>query len=97
MQDGVAENFTAAMSEPYLDRCGHPTDNRGHSFVAASALREAVPALVEEGFQVHVHVIGDRGAREALDAFAAAPAGRDLRHHLAHLQVVDPRRRPPLR
>ena len=76
MQDGVAENFTAAMSEPYLDRCGHPTDNRGHSFVAAGALREAVPALVEAGFQVHVHAIGDRGVREALDAFAAAPDRR---------------------
>ena len=35
MQDGVAENGTAAMLEPYLDRCGHPTDNRGHSFVEA--------------------------------------------------------------
>ena len=33
MQDGVAENFTAAMGAPYLDRCGHATDNRGHSFV----------------------------------------------------------------
>jgi len=90
MQDGVAENFTAAMSAPYLDRCGHPTDNRGHSFVAAATLRQAVPALAEAGFQVHVHAIGDRGVREALDAFAAAPVGTDLRHHLAHLQVVDP-------
>ena len=26
MQDGVPENFTAAMSTPYLDRCGHATD-----------------------------------------------------------------------
>ncbi len=90
MQDGVAENFTAALAEPYLDRCGHQTDNRGHSFVPAAALREAVPALAEAGFQVHVHAIGDRGVREALDAFAAAPTGGDLRHHVAHLQVVDP-------
>ena len=30
-------------------------------------------ALAAEGFQVHVHAIGDRGVREALDAFAAAP------------------------
>jgi predicted amidohydrolase YtcJ len=90
MQDGVAENFTAAMSAPYLDRCGHPTANSGHSFLSAAALAEAVPALAAAGFQVHVHAIGDRGVREALDAFAAVPGG-DLRHHLAHLQVVDPR------
>ena len=89
MQDGVAENFTAAMDAPYLDRCGHPTANRGHSFLTAAGVREAVPALAAAGFQVHVHAIGDRGVREALDAFAGLEAS-DLRHHLAHLQVVAP-------
>lgn len=91
MQDGVAENFTAAMSAPYLDRCGHPTTNRGHSFVEGDALKKYVAALVAEGFQVHVHAIGDRGVREALDAFEyAGPDTADLRHHIAHLQVIDP-------
>ena len=91
MQDGVAENGTAAMAAPYLDRCGHPTTNTGHSFVEPGALREAVAALVGARFQVHVHAIGDRGVREALDALeAAGPDDHDLRHHLAHLQVVDP-------
>src|SRR5690606_18177704 len=96
MQDGVAENGTAAMLSPYLDRCGHPTDNRGHSFLSAERLREAVLALHAEGFQVHVHTIGDRGVREALDAFAgtrgvATRAGHsDPRHHLAHVQLVHP-------
>ncbi len=93
MQDGVAENFTAAMEAPYLDRCGHATTNRGHSFLTAADLAAAVAACDAEGFQVHVHAIGDRGVRETLDAFAAVrrPAGRpDLRHHVAHLQVVDP-------
>ena len=92
MQDGVAENGTAALGEPYLDRCGHATDNRGHSFVDPAALREAVVALDAAGFQVHVHAIGDRGVREALDAFAGVPVGRRGagRHHVAHLQLVDP-------
>ncbi len=88
MQDGVAENGTAAMLEPYLDRCGHPTDNRGHSFVEAGALREAVLALDAAGFQVHVHAIGDRGTREALDAFVGTDPER--RHHIAHLQLIHP-------
>lgn len=88
MQDGVAENHTAAMLTPYLDRCGHPTDNRGHSFLTAEAIREAVQALDAAGFQVHVHAIGDRGVREALDAFEGTDPGR--RHHVAHLQVVHP-------
>jgi predicted amidohydrolase YtcJ len=93
MQDGVCENFTAAMLSPYLDGHGHATENAGHSFVAADELKEAVVALAAEGFQVHVHAIGDRGTREALDAFEAARAAGhdgDLRHHIAHIQVVHP-------
>ncbi|WP_344152492.1 amidohydrolase [Nocardioides koreensis] len=92
MQDGVAENGTAAMTSPYLDRCGHPTANAGHSFVDPAALGRYVEALAAEGFQVHVHAIGDRGVREALDAFAhtgRALGDGDLRHHIAHLQLVD--------
>jgi predicted amidohydrolase YtcJ len=88
MQDGVAENGTAALLSPYLDRCGHPTDNSGHSFVEAGALREAVAALDGAGFQVHVHAIGDRGTREALDAFEGTDPAR--RHQVAHLQLVHP-------
>ena len=93
MQDGVCENFTAAMLSPYLDGHGHATANRGHSFVEGEELRRVVVALAAEGFQVHVHAIGDRGVREALDAFAAArDAGHDpdLRHHIAHIQVIHP-------
>lgn len=88
MQDGVAENYTAAMLTPYLDRCGHATDNSGHSFLTAEAIRDAVQALDAAGFQVHVHAIGDRGVREALDAFAGTDPAR--RHHIAHLQLVHP-------
>ena len=91
MQDGVAENGTAALTEPYLDRCGHPTANAGHSFLDPVRLGEAVRALAADGFQVHVHGIGDRGVREALDAFAGLDAaGRVLRHHVAHLQLIHP-------
>src|SRR5205085_85121 len=38
MQDGVCENFTAAVLEPYLDAEGNPTDNRGKSFVEPELL-----------------------------------------------------------
>ncbi len=88
MQDGVAENGTAAMLTPYLDADGRETGNRGHSFVEAGALREAVAALDAAGFQVHVHAIGDRASREALDAFEGTSP--DRRHHIAHIQVVHP-------
>ncbi|GAA1861034.1 amidohydrolase [Microbacterium koreense] len=100
MQDGVAENFTAAMLEPYCDGHGHPTDNSGISFVPPELLAEAVPLLDAAGFQVHFHAIGDRAVRECLDAVAAAIArnGRgDNRHHVAHIQVVHPEDVPRFR
>lgn len=93
MQDGIAENFTAAMTEPYLDRCGHPTVNSGLSFVDPALLAEYVTALDALDFQVHFHALGDRAVREALDAVEAARQEngfRDTRPHLAHLQVVQP-------
>lgn len=88
MQDGVMENGSAALVEPYLDRCGHPTDNAGTSFVEPEQLRRAVQALDAQGFQVHVHGLGDRGVREALDAFEGTDPAH--RHHIAHLQLVHP-------
>jgi predicted amidohydrolase YtcJ len=93
MQDGVVETFTASTLEPYLDAQGHATSNRGLSFLEPDALAEAVTLLDRAGFQVHVHAIGERAVREALDAFEVARAAngrRDLRHHIAHLQVVHP-------
>jgi predicted amidohydrolase YtcJ len=93
MQDGVAENFTAAMTQPYLGADGRQTDNSGISMVAPDALREHVVELDRLGFQVHVHAIGDRAVREALDAFEAARAQNgehDRRHHIAHIQVIHP-------
>ena len=93
MQDGVAENFTASMLEPYGDGHGHATDNSGISFVDPAVLNEAVPLLDAEGFQVHFHAIGDRAVRECLDAVAHAIARngrRGNRHHIAHIQVVHP-------
>ena len=93
MLDGVAENFTAAMLEPYLDGCGCRTANSGLDFVDPIGLREYVTSLDRLGFQVHFHSLGDRAVRHALDAVSQA---REVNgyggpiHHLAHLQVVHP-------
>src|SRR5690348_11783605 len=93
MLDGVAENHTAAMLEPYLDRDGCSTGAAGLDFIDPGELPGFVTALDHEGFQVHFHALGDRAVRNALDALAAAQRAngdRGLRHHLAHLQVVHP-------
>lgn len=91
MVDGVAENFTAAMSRPYLDGCGHPTSNSGATFFTPEAVTDAVAALDAAGFGVHFHALGDRAVTIALDALDSArrSSGRlGSRHHLAHLQIL---------
>ncbi|HSK37358.1 MAG TPA: amidohydrolase [Actinomycetota bacterium] len=98
--DGVFENRTAAMLEPYLDGDGRPTGNLGIGMLGPEELARAVTALDGEGFDVHVHAIGDRAVRDTLDAFEAAAATngrRDARHQIAHLQFVQPSDRPRFR
>jgi predicted amidohydrolase YtcJ len=93
MLDGVAENHTAAMLEPYLDGHGCATDVSGLDFIDPELLPGFVTDLDREGFQVHFHALGDRAVRNALDAVQAARrvnGGTGQRHHLAHLQVVHP-------
>lgn len=93
MLDGVAENHTAAMLEPYLDGDGCSTGQAGLDFIDPDELPTFVTALDRERFQVHFHALGDRAVRNALDAVQAARRANGdhgPRHHLAHLQVVHP-------
>ena len=93
MQDGVIENFMAGVLEPYLGPDGTPTSNRGMSLVDPELLKASVTGLDAEGFQVHIHAIGERAVRETLDALEAARhsnGANDHRHHIAHIQVVHP-------
>jgi predicted amidohydrolase YtcJ len=93
--DGVIEypSQTAALLEPYLDASGHPTSNRGPSYFTQQNLNEIVAAADAAGFTVHIHAIGDRAVRSALDAFAYSRQvnGRgDNRDQIAHLELIDP-------
>ena len=94
MQDGVVENFTAGMLEPYLDADGNPTDNRGKSFVDPEELkapchttrRRGVPGPLPRARRTR----GARGARCDRGSARRTNGMNDLRHHLAHIQVVHP-------
>ncbi|WP_029088762.1 amidohydrolase [Brevibacterium album] len=99
MLDGIVESQTAAMSTPYC-RCEQVTGAAeaatGTRYFSPAHLEEAFAAVQRAGFDVHCHAIGDRAVRDALDAFAALHAqssggpAADHRHHIAHIQVVDP-------
>ncbi|MBG6217132.1 putative amidohydrolase YtcJ [Arthrobacter sp. CAN_A6] len=139
MVDGVPENRTAAMLEPYCDRqsaahpapqslpnqnqdqhpnpdfgsaagpascaCSRnagPSSDRGFLYLSPEVLTMLAAELAAAEFDLHLHVIGDRAVRTALDAVGQSrgateltpPAGThsawEPRHQMAHLQVVHP-------
>jgi len=87
--DGVMENYTAVMLEPYLVESG----TRGIPMIDPEYMKEVVTILDAEGFQVHFHALGDGAVRYALDAIEVAlgeNGDSDRRHHLSHLQIIHP-------
>ncbi|OGD20579.1 MAG: hypothetical protein A2W03_07930 [Candidatus Aminicenantes bacterium RBG_16_63_16] len=87
--DGVIESRTAALLEPYIDRPG----DRGQPLLTQEELNRLAEALEKAGFQIHVHAVGDRAVRMSLDAFEAARkenGAGDFRHHIVHLELIDP-------
>jgi predicted amidohydrolase YtcJ len=87
--DGIIEAGTAAMLEPY-------SDNHASCGIAnwpADELAAAAAAVDAEGFQIHIHAIGDAAVRHALDAVehaGRANGARDRRAVIAHTQLVHP-------
>lgn len=87
--DGILESYTAKLLQPYTDK----PESDGLLMVPFEEMLQAVPALDAEGFQIHIHAIGDGTVRYALDALEQAKLAngtRDSRHLTAHTQLIDP-------
>jgi hypothetical protein len=89
--DGAMGSRGAWLHEPYADR---PVDGQGRPYTGLpvtppEVLRRVTEAGLRHGWQICTHAIGDRGVREALDAYEAAmkavPA-RDPRLRIEHAQ-----------
>jgi predicted amidohydrolase YtcJ len=93
--DGMIDTRTAALLEPYAATGKRLEDAsfRGLPNYEADRFNKVVARLDREGFQVHIHAVGDRGVRIALDAFEYArrmSGARDSRHVITHLYLVHP-------
>lgn len=85
--DGGLESCTAAFLKSYASAgCGN--GHVGSLNYPPDFLNAYVKALQAEGFAIHVHAIGDRATRTALDAIEGA--GSSGRHGISHLQFVHP-------
>ncbi len=98
MQDGVMENFTGVVLEPY--QLPGKEKTYGIPMIEPELLKQTTTKLDAEGFQVHFHAIGDGAVRQSLDAIEAArTANGDLghRHHISHIQLIHPDDQPRFR
>ncbi|MFE7278271.1 amidohydrolase [Streptomyces sp. NPDC057623] len=92
--DGVPPNRTAWMSEPYTEG-GHGAlcVHGGTPALQVGELREMIRVAHEAGFQLGVHVTGDRAIDTVVDAFAAAQGSvprPDARHYVIHGDFIGP-------
>jgi predicted amidohydrolase YtcJ len=90
--DGAMEfpTQTAALLEPYNNADGRPGTSKGKLYLASDAMAAFIKQADADGFNVHIHAIGDSAVREALDALGVARAAGSKRlYSIAHLQLID--------
>ncbi|PRC91159.1 amidohydrolase [Solimicrobium silvestre] len=100
--DGVVQTpaFTAALLKPYFVNQGSETHPNfvpgtlsGQIYLPSDVLNPMMVALAKAGFNPHIHAIGDRAVREALDAVAEMRKqvpDPSIRPGIAHVEVTDP-------
>jgi len=87
--DGIIINGTSAMLAKYnIDLIGLP-ENKGLNYFSQERIEQYITALEPMGFDFHMHAIGDRGIREALNAVENSGSDKG-RHRITHVEIVDP-------
>ena len=93
MESGVPDTY---FCEPYkslaLKYMHRPKGYRGFPFWEAEELQRILPKLMNAGFQIHTHAMGDGSVKHTVDAyeFAFQTTGLDTRNVIAHLMLVKP-------
>ena len=93
MIDGVIEGHTGAMLEPYSDLPESDPLALGQLNFSLERYQELVIDLDRRGFRLFTHAIGDRGVREALNAYEIAQKANntlDRRHRIEHIETIHP-------
>jgi len=85
--DGALGSRGAALNAPYSDE---PTQ-KGLLLIEPAELQKRATALMERGYQIAVHAIGDRANTLALDILSKAAADakvKDPRNRIEHAQIL---------
>lgn len=90
--DGVVEGMTAYLLEPYDSAAGLAPDYVSEFYWNPAQLNYYFNRVMQEGFQIHVHSIGDASTKLVLDSLSYAQeknSNADNRNVITHLQVVN--------
>lgn len=93
MIDGVIEGHTGAMLAPYSDLPASDPLALGQLNFTLERYQELVKDLDQRGFRLYTHAIGDRGVREALNAYEIAQKENQTpgkRHRIEHIETIHP-------
>lgn len=88
--DGSLGSRGAEFLEDYSDKKGHTgVGGEAYGFHA-----DMITKVMDKGFQIAIHAIGDKGNRDVLDFyenyFKTNPTSKELRHRVEHAQIVHP-------
>lgn len=84
------------FTEPYrpiaLKVMKKPKGYRGFPYWEKEELNEIMPMLIDAGFQLHTHAMGDGAVKHTIDAYEYAQnrTGKKTRNVIAHLMYVQP-------
>ncbi len=87
LNDGTTQALTAAYLQSY-----ETVESRGAVLLEPAVLEEFVLEADRAQIDLHIHAIGDRAARDALDAIETArleDPNRGTRHTISHLELID--------
>lgn len=89
--DGVTEGGTAVMIEPYLESAGKGSDWYGTIDWPDDEFFNLVSDLNKNGYQSHVHAIGDKAVQKTLDAYEYSREQNgdlDSRNSIVHVCAI---------
>ena len=93
MESGAPDAY---MTEPYkplaLVVMKRPIGHKGFTYWTTDELQEIMPKLVNVGFQMHTHAMGDGSVKHTIDGYINAQnvTGKKTRNVIAHVMLVQP-------
>lgn len=88
--DGTVEGGSACLIEPYGKALGQGKAYSGELLWEYDRLEQTFVKVLKRGFNIHIHAIGDKAIKEAVDALEAAQrkVPGDHRNCITHLQIM---------